>query len=104
MLEIREVVGIHRFRETGVKLVALALVLKNAGIGLAEHCLIEAFTEAFCSFCNLLVDLLVEFSDLVLDKHIRAITFLGILVVDQRIIKCIHVSGCFPDSRVHEDG
>ena len=41
---------------------------------------------------------------MLLDQHIRAIAFFGVLVVDQGVVESVHVTGSLPDRRVHEDG
>ena len=84
--------------------VTLLLVLQHAGIGRAELGLIECFAEALACLLLLLFNLLLVLGYLVLDEHVGAVTLLGVAVVYQRVIECIHVSTGLPGSGVHEDG
>ena len=37
-------------------------------------------------------------------EYIRTIAFLRVLIVDEWIVESVHVSRCFPNGRMHEDG
>ena len=37
------------------------------------------------------------------DKNISPVSFLGILVVDKRIVESVDMPGCFPDGGMHEN-
>ena len=91
MPEVGKVIGIHCHGESLMKLVALLLVLQHSRISLTEHSLVEALAETFASLCHLFLDLIVEFSDLLLDEDVGTIAFLGVLIVDQRVVKRIYV-------------
>ena len=56
LAQLVEIVGVHGVGETLMQLIAFLLMLENAGIGLAEHSLVEAVAETFGGFCNLFVD------------------------------------------------
>ena len=104
LAQVGEIVGVHGRGEALMKFVAFFLVLKHAGIGLTEHCLVEAVAETFAGLCHLFVDLIIEFGNLLLDEHICAVAFLGVFVVDERIVEGVDVARGLPDGRVHEDG
>ncbi len=86
-----------------MELVALALVFEHTRISLAEHCLVEALAEFPGGLGHLLVDFLVKLGDKVFNEHVGAVAFLGVAVVDQGVVEGVHVSGCLPDSGVHEN-
>ena len=56
--------------------VTFSLVFENPGIGFTEHRLIKALAETFGSLSHFLINLLVDFGNLILDEHIGTITFL----------------------------
>ena len=104
LLQLCQVVVVHCLLVAGVQDVALLLVLEDAGVGLAEHCLVELVAEALGSLLTLLVDLLLDLGNLVLDEDIGAIALLAVTVVDQGIVERIHMARGLPDGGVHEDG
>ena len=83
--------------------VAFVDMFFDAFVGLFEEFLVEVVSEAFACFVEFLLYFLVVFSDLVLDEYVGAVSFLGVSVVDERVVESVDVSGCFPDGRVHED-
>ena len=102
MLELLEVVVVHRLLKAAVQLVPLALVLEHAGVGLAEHCLVKAVAKALACLSHLLVHLLLKFGELVLDEHVGTVTFLAVAVVDQGVVEGVDMSTGFPDGGVHK--
>ena len=78
-------------------------VLLDALVGSFEHVLVERVTEALAGFLYLFGNLVVVLGNLVLDEDIRAVAFLGIAVVNQRIVEGVHVSRSLPSGRVHKD-
>ena len=98
-----QVVGVHRLGETGVYLVASGGRLGDAGRRGAVFLLVERLAEALAGLFDLLFDLLVLFGDPLLDEYVGAVTFLRILVVDQRIVEGRNVSRSLPCAGVHED-
>ncbi len=78
--------------------------VKHTGVGLTEHGLIKAFAETLGSLGHLLIHLLVHLGQMILDKHIGTIAFLGVLVVNQGIVEGINMTRRLPDGRMHEDG
>ena len=82
--------------------IALGPVLDHARIRLAEKFFVETFSETFARFLHLFLDLLILFGEEILEQHIGTVTFLRVLVIDQRIIKSVNMAGSFPDSRVHK--
>ncbi len=104
LLQLVEVVGVHGVRVTLVQLVALGLMLQYARVGLAEHSLVERLAETLSGLGHLLVNLLVEFGNLVLYQHVGAVALLAVAVVYKRIVERVHVARCLPDGGVHEDG
>ena len=80
------------------------LVVEHAGIGLAEHRLVELVTEALGSLLAFLVDLLLDLGDLVLDEHVGAVALLAVAVVNQGVVERVHMARSLPDGGVHEDG
>ncbi len=55
---------------------SLGGMFKYAGIGLAEHRFIEAFAKAFCRFCHLFLDFVIDFGEMVFDQNVGAVAFL----------------------------
>ena len=98
-----QVVGVHCLGETGVYLVASGGRLGDAGRRGAVFLLVERLAEALAGLFDLLFDLLVLFGDPLLDEYVGAVTFLRILVVDQRIVEGRNVSRSLPCAGVHED-
>ena len=86
-----------------MEIIKLLLVLQYTRVGCAELSLIEAVAEALLSLGNLLGNLLLILSHVILDEHIGTITLLGITVIDQWVVEGIHMSGSLPYGRVHED-
>ena len=86
-----------------MNLVVLGLFAKHVRIGGAELSLVECLAEFLAAFLHLLVHLVLDFGEIVLDEYIGAVPLLGVLVVDKRIIEGTHMSGRFPNLRVHED-
>ncbi len=72
-------------------------------IGFAELLFIKRIAKPFGRFTDLLFNLLIQFSQILFDKHVGAITFFTILVINQRIIKSIDMPRRFPNSGVHKD-
>ena len=102
--QLVQVIVVQCLGKTRVNLVPLRLIFQHPGIGFAVHLLVELLPEALCRLLHLLVDLIVYFSQILLDQHVGTIPLLAVPVIDQWIIKRVHVSRCFPDGRVHEDG
>ena len=88
-----QVVGIQRLRHAGANLVHLLPVAQHVGIGGTELLLVEALAELAAAFLDLLGYLLLQFCDVVLDKHVGTVTLLGVLVVDKRVIEGTHMAG-----------
>ena len=84
--------------------VAFCLVLYDTGVGRHKLLLIKRLAKTFAGFFHLFAYLLIILRDLVFDEDIGTVTLLGILVVNQRIVECVHMPRCFPYSGVHEDG
>jgi len=84
--------------------IAFLLVLQHAGIGRAELSLVEGIAVFLGCLGHFFVDFVIILGYLVLDEHIGAVAFLRVAVVDEGVVKRIHVSTCLPDSGVHEDG
>ena len=83
--------------------ITFGLVFQHTTVGTAELSLIESLTKTLGSFGHFFVYLVIVLGKLVLYQHIGTITFLGIAVVNQRVIESVHVSAGFPDSGVHKD-
>ncbi len=104
LLQLVQVIGIHRLLETLVQGVALLLELDDATVGGAELSLVEGFAETLGSLGYLLVNLLVVLRHLILDEHIGAVALLGVAVVDEGVVEGVHVAAGLPCCGVHEDG
>ena len=104
LLQLRQVVGVHRVAVTLVQGVALLLVLQHAGIGLAELLLVEALAELLSSLGHFLVYLFVVFGYLVFNQHVGTVALLAVAVVNQRVVERIHVPAGLPRRGMHEDG
>ena len=86
-----KVVVVHQLRKTLANVINLRLILHHAGVGLAIKHLIEV-VETLLRLLYLLVNLILNLLDMILNQYIRTVTFLGILVVNERIIKRIHMA------------
>ena len=104
LLETGKVVGVHQLGILGVDFVNLFLVFQHTGVGGDKLLAVEGVAKAFVRLLALFVYLLLNLGDMVLDEDVGAIAFLGVFVVDQRVVEGIHMAGGFPDARVHEDG
>ena len=71
--------------------ITFGLVFQHTTVGTAELSLIESLTKTLGSFGHFFVYLVIVLSKLVLYQHIGTITFLGIAVVNQRVIESIYV-------------
>ena len=67
-------------------------VSKHIRIGLAEFLLIESLSEFLARLLHLLVVLFLKFGDIILNEHVCPVTFLGILIVYERVVESSHVS------------
>ena len=92
LAEAVEVAVIHCLCKTLVEGVASGNDVEHAGICLTEHGFVEVLAEAFGCFCHFLVDLLVHLGDVILDEHIGTIAFLGVFVVNERIVESVDVA------------
>ena len=86
-----------------VHLIISRLLAKHVGVGCAELLLVERLAELLAALLNLLVDFFLNLSEIVLDEHVGTVTLLRVLVVNERIVECAHVTGSLPDARVHEN-
>ena len=84
--------------------IASGLVFEYTRVRRAELLLVECFAESLGSLFNFLVDLFIELREIIFDQHIGAITLFAVLIIDQRIVKRIDMSGSLPNGRVHKDG
>ena len=84
-------------------LVPFSLVLENTRVCLTEFCLIESVAKLLGRFGYLLIDFLLDLSQVILDQHVGTVSFLRILVIDQRVVERVHMARSFPDRRMHED-
>ena len=91
MAQLGKIVLVHSLGITGVQLIAFGDVLLHAGIGLTEKSLVEIIAETLGGLLHLLLDFLVHLGYQVFDEHIGAIAFLGVLIVDKRVVKGIDV-------------
>ena len=103
LFEFIEVVVVHGLLVALVQGIKVLLVLEYARVRLTEHSLIKTLAETFGGFLDFLVDLLLYLAELIFDEYVGAVTFLGVTVVDERIIESIYVTGGFPGRRMHED-
>ena len=84
--------------------VALGLVFQHTSIRAAELSFVKGISKTFSGFGHFLVYLVIILGKLVFYQNISTIAFLGITVINQRVIERIHMSTGFPDSRMHKDG
>ena len=103
LTELFQIVIVQRFCETFVQCITLCLMLKNTPIGAAELSFVESFTKSFGSFGHLFINLIIVLSQLIFNQHIGTVAFFRVFIINQRIVKCIHMSGSLPDGRVHKD-
>ena len=83
--------------------IILCLFTEHVRIGCPELLLVEGLPEFAASLLHLLVHLLLDLCEIILDEHIRTISLLGVLVVDERVIESAYVTRCLPDLRMHEN-
>ena len=72
--------------------VVLGLLAEDVRVGLAELLFVERLSEALASLFDLFVHLFLDLAQIVLDQVVCAIPFLGILIVDERIVEGRDVS------------
>ena len=83
--------------------IAFSLVFQHTRIGAAEFCFIESISVFLGSLGYFLVYLFVVFGNLIFNQYIGTVALLGITVVNQRVIKSVHVSRSLPNGRMHEN-
>ena len=84
--------------------VAFGLVFGHARVGAAEHRFVEAVSKLLGGLLHLARDLLVDLGQVVLDQYVGAIALLAVSVVDEGVVKGVHMPGGLPNGRVHKDG
>ena len=104
MLEFGKIHVVHGFFIAVVELVTFVLVLDDVLAGGTELGFVELVAKAFACLVNFLLNLVVKFGYLIFDEHVGTVAFLGVLVVNQRVVESVHVTAGFPNGRVHEDG
>ena len=67
-----------------------------------ELLLVESIPEALAALLHLFVHLFLYLSEIVLDKVVCAVPFLGVLIVYQRVVERSHVPRRHPSLRMHE--
>ena len=82
--------------------IAFGRQLRHARRSLAIFLFVECLAETFAGLSNLFVYLFVLLGEPVFDEYVRAVTFLGVFVVDERVVECAHVARGLPCFRVHE--
>ena len=87
-----EVAVIESHRKTLVQSSALSSDFEHTTVGSAEFFFVEGFLETLATLSHFFLNLLVIFCKLIFDKHVSAIAFLRILVVNQGIVKRIYVT------------
>ncbi len=92
LAKLLKVVGVHRIGKTLVQRIALGLVLHHARIGLTEKSLIEAIAETFGRLGNLFLYLIINFCNLLFNKHIGTVTLLRVAVVNQWVVECVDMA------------
>ena len=83
--------------------IAFGCDLQHARRGGAVLRLVELLAETLARLVDLLLDFLVLAGEPILDEHVGAVTLLGILVVDQRVVESPHMPRSLPRTRVHEN-
>ena len=104
LAEFLQVGVVHGFGKAFVQCVALGLILQYTGVCGAELRFVKGLSEAFASLCNLLLNLLVVFGNLVFDKDVGAVALFAVAVVDEGVVEGVYVSAGLPDGGMHEDG
>jgi hypothetical protein len=82
----------------------LLFIAEDIGVGLDKHRLVKGLAKLLLSLVDLFGDLVFDLGHGLLDEHIGAIALLGVFIVYQGIVECVHVTGGLPGLRVHEDG
>ncbi len=85
-------------------LVCPGLFPEHIGVRFPELLFVKAIPEAFTAFFNFLVNFIFQFCQIIFQQHVCPVSFFGIPVVYERIVKSRHVPAGFPYPRVHENG
>ena len=82
--------------------IVLCLFAENVRIGLAKLRLVEILAEFLAPLGYFLLDFLLNLSEIILDEVVSPVSFLGILIVNERVIESSYVTGSNPCLRMHE--
>ncbi len=86
-----------------MNLVPLSLFTQHVGVGSAELGLVKGVSEPLFALSHLFFNLFLNLAQVILNENIGTISLLGILVVDERVVKCAYVAGSFPNAGMHEN-
>ena len=73
-------------------LIPFRLVFEHASVRRAELGFIESITKLLRSLGHFLIYLLLDLRQVIFDQYIGTIAFLGILVIDQRVIERVDMA------------
>jgi len=72
--------------------IQLLLVGQNPRVGRTELLLVKRIPEALTGLLHFLIDFTLVLGHLIFEKHIRTVSFFGILVIHQGIVECIYMT------------
>ena len=98
-----QIFGIHGGFEPAVDAVDLGLAVEDAAVGAAELRLVKSVSEPLGSLHNVLVDFRLDLGNVILDEDVGAVALLALLVVNERVVEGVYVTGGLPSGGVHED-
>ena len=84
-------------------LVVLGLLAEHVRVGSAELGLVEAVSEFLLALSYFLGYLLLDLSEIILDKVICTVSLLGVFIIDKRVVESGYVAGSDPGLRMHEN-
>ena len=102
-LDCGPVVGIHGGFKPAVDAVDLRLAVEDSAVGAAELCLVKGVPEPLGGLGDVFFDFCLDFGNMIFDQNVRSVALFAILVVDERVIECVDVTGGLPSGGVHEN-
>ncbi|MPM64271.1 hypothetical protein SDC9_111157 [bioreactor metagenome] len=98
-----QVIAVEGLVHPHFNLIGLLLVPQNIWVGCTELCLIKCLSEFLAPLLYILFYLLLYLGNIILKQYICTISFLGIFVVNQRIVKSPDMARSLPNFRMHEN-
>ena len=87
LTKLCKIICIESISHSLLYLINLSLIAKNIRICSKELLLIERLAEFLLTLLYILGNLILKFTDVILDENVCAISLLRILVVDKRVVE-----------------